>query len=146
MMVEPVEPASTAEPLEPVEPTEEQRAERAARADRATRGALAAVLGLEALVVLLVPRAIAFTATGLGGTRAALLIALAVLMVAAAGLMRRPWGIGAGSVLHAPFILIGLWLTAMFVIAAIFATIWLSLLNLRRELVGTPGGLRMLVS
>jgi hypothetical protein len=138
--------AEPAHPAQANEPTAEQRAERAARADRATRGALAAVLGLEALVVLLVPRAIAFTDTGLGGTRAGLLIALAVIMVAAAGLMRRPWGIGLGSLLQLPFILTGVWLTAMFVIAAIFATIWLSLLNLRRELVGTPGGIRMLAS
>jgi hypothetical protein len=133
-------------PAQATEPTEEQRAERAARANRATRGALSAVLGLEALVVLLVPRAIAFTSTGLGGTRAGLLIALAVIMVAAAGLMRRPWGIGVGSALQLPFILTGVWLTAMFIVAAIFATIWLSLLNLRKELVGTPGGIRMLAS
>jgi hypothetical protein len=138
--------AEPTRPAQATEPTEEQRAERAARANKATRGALAAVLGLEALVVLLVPRAIAFTATGLGGTRAGLLIALAVIMVAAAGLMRRPWGIGLGSVLQLPFILTGIWLTAMFVVAAIFATIWLSLLNLRRELVGTPGGIRMLAA
>ena len=134
------------QPDQPAEPTDEQRAERAVRADRATRGALAGVLGLEALVVLLVPRAIAFTDTGLGGVRAGLLIALAVIMIAAAGLVRRPWGIGLGSVLQLPFILTGVWLTALFVIAAIFATIWLSLLNLRRELVGTPGGIRMLAS
>ncbi|MCW2646803.1 MAG: hypothetical protein JWP07_2912 [Pseudonocardiales bacterium] len=139
-MAEPTPPAQA------TEPTEEQRAERAARANRATRGALSAVLGLEALVVLLVPRAIAFTSTGLGGTRAGLLIALAVIMVAAAGLMRRPWGIGVGSALQLPFILTGVWLTVMFVVAAIFATIWLSLLNLRKELVGTPGGIRMLAS
>jgi hypothetical protein len=139
-VAEPVDPDGTAEP------TDEQRAERAARADRATRGALAGILALEALVVLLVPRAIAFTATGLGATRAGLLIALAVIMIAAAGLMRRPWGIGLGSVLQLPFVLTGMWLTAMFVVAAIFATIWLSLLNLRRELVGTPGGIRMLAS
>ncbi|PZS35825.1 MAG: DUF4233 domain-containing protein [Pseudonocardiales bacterium] len=128
------------------EPTAEQRAERALRANRATRGALAAVLCLEALVALLVPRAIAFTSTGLGATRAASLVGLAVVMVAAAGLMRRQWGIGLGSLLQVPFILTGVWLSAMFVIAAIFATIWLSLLNLRRELVGTPGGVRMLTS
>ncbi|HJQ43606.1 MAG TPA: hypothetical protein VJ831_11010, partial [Jatrophihabitantaceae bacterium] len=48
------------------EPTPEQVAERAKRADKATRSALAGVLGLEAVVVLLVPRAIAFTETGLG--------------------------------------------------------------------------------
>ncbi|MEP7019482.1 MAG: DUF4233 domain-containing protein [Pseudonocardiales bacterium] len=138
--------AEPTEESEYAEPTAEQRAERALRANRATRGALAAVLCLEALVVLLVPRAIAFTSTGLGTTRAALLIGLAVVMIAAAGLMRRPWGIGLGSLLQVPFILTGVWLSAMFVIAAIFATIWLSLLNLRRELVGTPGGVRMLTS
>jgi len=135
---------STDEPT--AEPTDEQRAERALRADKATRGALAAVLVLEALVVLLVPRAIAYTATGLGGTRTGLLIGLAVLMVAAAGLLRRPWGIGVGSLLQVPFVLTGVLLTAMFVVAAIFAGIWLYLLNLRHELAGTPGGARMLVS
>lgn len=128
------------------EPTEEQVAERAARANKATRGALAGILGLEALVVLLVPRAIAFTSTGLGGTRTALLIALAVLMVGAAAQLRRPWGIGVGSLLQVAFLLTGIWLAAMFVVAAIFAGIWLYLLNLRHELVGTPGGVRMLVS
>jgi hypothetical protein len=128
------------------EPTAEERAERAVRADRATRGALAAILAFEALVVLLVPRAIAYTETGLGGTRTGLLIALAVLMIGAAGTLRRPWGIGTGSALQVGFALTGIWLVAMFVIAAIFIAIWLYLLNLRHELVGTPGGLRMLSS
>lgn len=131
---------------EPGEPTAEQYAERAARADRATRGALAAILALEALVVLLMPRAIAFTATGLGGPRTGLLIALAVLMVASASRLRRPWGIGLGSLLQVAFVLTGCWLAAMFVVAGIFVAIWLYLLNLRHELVGTPGGVRMLVS
>ncbi|PZS15057.1 MAG: DUF4233 domain-containing protein [Pseudonocardiales bacterium] len=128
------------------EPSAEQLAERAVRANKATRGALAAILALEALVVLLVPRAIAFTATGLGATRTALLIGLAMLMVAGAGLLRRPWGIGLGSLLQVAFVLTGIWLAAMFVVGLVFAAIWLYLLNLRRELVGTPGGVRMLVS
>jgi hypothetical protein len=130
----------------PAEPTAEERAERAVRADRATRGALAAILAFEALVVLLVPRAIAYTETGLGGTRTGLLIALAALMIGAAGTLRRPWGIATGSALQVGFALTGIWLVAMFVIAAIFIAIWLYLLNLRHELVGTPGGLRMLSS
>ncbi len=138
------DPAPAAEP--PPEPTEEQLAERAARADRATRGALAAILGLEAFVALLVPRAIAYTENGLGGTRTALLIGLAVLLVAAAAVQRRPWGIGVGSALQVLFIVTGILLAAMFVVAAIFAGIWLYLLNLRHELVGTPSGLRMLRS
>lgn len=127
-------------------PTPEQIAERATRANRATRGALAGILGLEAVVALLVPRALAFTATGLGGTRTALLVGLAVLMVLAAGLLRRPWGIGAGSMLQLPFLLTGIWLFPMFVVAVIFLAIWLRLLFLRHELIGTPGGVRMLVS
>jgi hypothetical protein len=130
----------------PSTPTAEQVAERARRADRATRGALAAVLGLEAVVTLLVPRAIAFTSGGLGTARTVLLIALAVLMVIAAGSLRRSYGIGLGSALQVPFVLTGLWLFALVVIAVIFVAIWVRLLLLRRELVGTPGGLRLFLS
>jgi hypothetical protein len=129
-----------------ITPTPEQVAERAARANRATRGALAGVLGLEALVTLLVPRALAFTSTGLGVTRTVLLISLAVLMVVAAGLVRRPFGIGVGSALQVLFVLTGVLLVAMFVVGVIFAAIWGRLLMLRHELVGTPGGWRLLVS
>ncbi|HJQ42033.1 MAG TPA: DUF4233 domain-containing protein [Jatrophihabitantaceae bacterium] len=128
------------------EPTPEQVAERAKRADKATRSALAGVLGLEAVVVLLVPRAIAFTETGLGTARTVALVVLAVLMVLAAAGVRRTWGIGAGSVLQLLLVLTGVWLAAMFFLGAVFAAIWLYLLSLRHELVGTPGGARMLVS
>jgi hypothetical protein len=127
------------------QPTPEQIAERARRADRATRGGLAGILGLEAVVVLLVPRAIAFT-TGLGTTRTTLLIGLAILLVAAAAVQRRPWGIAAGSALQLPFIATGFLIGTMFLVGAIFAAIWLRLLSLRHELVGTPGGWRMLTS
>ena len=128
------------------EPTPEQREERARRADRATRRALAGVLGLEALVTLLVPRALAFTDAGLGTVRTVVLVALAVVMIAAAALVRRPFGIGVGSALQVMFVLTGIMLVAMFVVAAIFAAVWGRLLLLRRDLVGTPGGLRLLVS
>jgi Protein of unknown function (DUF4233) len=127
-------------------PTPEQIAERAVRADRATRRALAAVLCLEALVVLLVPRTLAQTAHGLSGVQTGTLIALAVVQLAGAVVIRRRWGIAVGSVLQLPFVAAGVWLPALFVVAAIFLAIWLYLLNLRRELVGTPGGIRMLIS
>lgn len=126
--------------------TPEQEAERARRADRATKGAMAGVLGLEALVVLLAPRALAFSDGGLGVTKTVLLIALAVLMVVVAGMLRRPWGIGAGSVLQVLFVLTGIWLIALLVIGLIFAVVWGRLLVLRRDLVGTPRGWRMLAS
>lgn len=127
-----------------VEPTPEQYAERARRANKATRGALAGVLGLEAVVVLLVPRTIAFT-TGLGPVRTGLCIGLAVVLILAAGLLRRPFGIGLGSVLQLAFVATGFLIGTMFLVGAIFAAIWLRLLMLRHEIVGTAGGLRMFV-
>lgn len=126
-----------------VPPTAEQLAERARRADRGTRMALAGVLGLEAVIVLLVPRAIAFT-TGLGTGRTVVLITLAVLLVLVAALLRRPWGIAVGSGMQVAFLATGIMITAMFVIGALFLAVWLRLLTLRQELVGSPGGLRML--
>lgn len=129
-----------------VQPTPQELAERSRRADRATRGAMAGVLGLEAVVTLLVPRALAFSSGGLGVTKTVLLIALAVLMVLAAGLVRRRWGIGTGSAVQLLFLLSGIWLWALLIIAAVFAAVWGWLLVLRRDLVGTPGGWRLLYS
>ena len=121
-------------------------AERQAWANRATRRALAAILCLEALCVLLVPRAIAQAPGGLGGTKTGLLIGFAAVLIAASAILRRRWGIGVGSVLQLPLIAIGFWVSAFFVVAALFIGLWLYLLNLRHEIAGTPGGLRMLVS
>lgn len=130
----------------PPELTEKQLAERRERTDRSTRRALAAVLALEAFAVLLVPRAIAQTSTGLGGVKTGLLIGFAAVLIAAAAVQRRRWGIGLGTVLHVPFALIGVWVHAFFIVAVLFIGVWLYLLNLRHELVGTPGGVRILVS
>jgi hypothetical protein len=113
--------------------------------DRATRRALAGVLCLEAFSVLLVPRALART-TGLGGLKTGLLLGFAAVLVAVAAMQRRRWGIGLGSGLQVPLLLIGIWTHAFFIVAALFTGVWLYLLNLRHELVGTPGGVRMLVS
>lgn len=128
------------------EPSEAERAERVRRADSSTRGALAGVLGLEALVVLLVPRALAASSSGLGATKTLILVGLAVLLILAAGMLRRPYGVGVGTVMQVPLMLTGIWLGAMFVVGAIFWAVWYRLLMLRRDVVGTPRGLRMLVS
>ena len=66
------------------------------RASRALGGAAAAVLVLEGIVVLFVPRGIAQSGPGLGGGRLTFLIALAVVLILASGLQRRPWGLMAG--------------------------------------------------
>lgn len=97
-------------------------------------------------MVLLVPRALAFTSAGLGGTKTVVLIAIAVLLVVGAAFVRRSFGVGAGTVLQAVFFLTGILLPVLFLLAALFAAVWLRLLFLRRDLVGTPGGVRMLVS
>jgi Protein of unknown function (DUF4233) len=133
------------EPVEepPAEPTPEQYAERARRADKATKGALAGVLVLEALVVLLIPRAIAFT-TGLGPVRTGICIGVCVALVLAAGLVRRPWGIAVGSALQVIFLATGFLIATMFLVGALFIAVWARLLMLRHEIVGRPGGLRML--
>src|ERR1700709_2689184 len=88
--------------------TPEQLAARQQRANRATRGALAGVLCLEALVVLLMPRALAQTSGGLGTTKTVILIVLAVIMVMAGFLLRRRWGIGAGTGLQLAYLLTGI--------------------------------------
>ena len=126
------------------QPTPEQYAERARRADKASRGALAGVLGLQAVVVLLIPRTIAFT-TGLGPVRTAICIGLAVLLVLGAALLRRTWGIGFGSVLQIAFVATGFLIATMFLVGALFVAVWLRILMFRHEVVGSPGGVRMLL-
>jgi hypothetical protein len=120
--------------------------ERIRRADRATRGGLAGLLCLEAFVVLLVPRAIAQTSSGLSGTKTGLLLGLAVLLVAGAFLLRRPWGIGAGSVLQLPVLGTVLLIPAIAIVVVFFLLLWWYLLRTRHQLLGTPAGWRMLVS
>lgn len=127
------------------QPTPEQIAERARRADKGTRNAMAAILGLEMVVVLLIPRTIAFT-TGLGPVRTGVCFAVAALLLFGAAVTRRSWGIGLGSVLQVVFTATGFLIGTMFLIGAIFIAIWLRLLMLRHDIVGTPGGLRMLTS
>jgi hypothetical protein len=127
------------------QPTPEQIAERARRADKGTRNAMAAILGLEMVVVLLIPRTIAFT-TGLGPVRTGVCFAVAALLLFGAAVTRRSWGIGLGSVLQVVFTATGFLIGTMFLIGAIFIAIWLRLLMLRHDIVGTPGGPRMLVS
>lgn len=130
----------------PVELTDEQRERRRSKADRATRGVLAALLCLEAFVVLLVPRAIAQTNVGLDPQKTLLLVGLAVVLVGTGFLLRRPWGIGLGSALQLALLATGVLQPVMIVVALIFIALWWWVLTMRRDLAGTPGGARMLIS
>lgn len=120
--------------------------ERRQRANRACRGALAALLCLEAFVVLLVPRAIARTDIGLDAAKTVLLLGFAVVLVAVGAKLRAPWGIAAGSVLQVLVLATGFLEPVLFLVAACFIALWLYVLNLRHQLVGTPGGVQMLYS
>ena len=108
------------------------------RAGRALRGAAAAILLLEGIAVLFVPRGIAQSGDGLTGPRLAFLLALAVLLVLASGVQRRPQGLVAGTVLQLPLLLTGLLTSVMWIVAGAFVLIWLYLLQVRKDLLGSP--------
>ena len=108
------------------------------RAARALRGAAAGVLVLEGIAVLFVPRGIAQTEEGLGGVQLTLLLVLAVVLVLAGGVQRRPWGVVVGTALQVPLLLTGLLNAAMWFVGGVFVLIWLYLLQVRKELLGHP--------
>jgi hypothetical protein len=110
------------------------------RAGRALRGAAAAVLLLEGITVLFVPRAIAQTAAGLGGVRLTLLLVLALVLVLASGVQRRPRGLEIGTALQVPLLLTGLIDAAMWFVGGVFVLIWLYLLQVRKDLLGSVFG------
>jgi hypothetical protein len=108
------------------------------RAGRALNGAAAAVLLLEGIAVLFVPRGIAQSGPGLTGVRLALLLALAVLLILSSGLQRRPRGLPIGTVLQVPLLLTGLLNGVMWIVGGAFLLIWLYLLQVRKDLLGSP--------
>ena len=110
------------------------------RAAKAMRGAAAATLVLEGIAVLFVPRGIAQSGEGLTGFRVTVLLVLAVVLILASGVQRRPWGLMAGTVLQVPLLLTGLFNSVMWFVGGIFVLIWLYLLQIRKELLGTPFG------
>ena len=110
------------------------------RAARALRGAAAAVLVLEGIAVLFVPRGIAQTEAGLSGGQLTLLLVLAVVLVLASGVQRRPQGLVVATALQVPLLLTGLLNSAMWFVGGVFVLIWLYLLQVRKELLGSPFG------
>jgi hypothetical protein len=110
------------------------------RAGKALNGAAAAILLLEGIAVLFVPRGIAQSGDGLTGFRLAVLIVLAVLLLLASGVQRRPQGLMIGTVLQLPLLLTGLFGSAMWLVGGLFVLIWAYLLQVRKDLLGSPFG------
>ena len=109
------------------------------RAGRALGGAAAAILVLEGIAVLFVPRGIAPT-EGLGAVRLTVLLVLALLLILASGIQRRERGLVIGTALQVPLLATGLMTGAMWFVGGAFVLIWLYLLQVRRELIGSPFG------
>ncbi|WP_104524739.1 DUF4233 domain-containing protein [Blastococcus atacamensis] len=107
------------------------------RAAKALRGAAAAVLVLEGLAVLFVPRGIAQTEEGLGGVRLTLLLVLSLILIVASGVQRRERGLVIGTALQVPLLLTGLMNAVMWFVGGAFVLIWVYLLQVRKELVGS---------
>lgn len=107
------------------------------RAARALGGAGAAVLLIEGIAVLFVPRGIAQSGPGLGGGRLWFLLALALVLILAAGVQRRPRGVLIGTVLQLPLLLTGLLNGVMWLLGGGFVLVWLYLLELRKDLLGS---------
>jgi len=72
-------------------------------------------------------------------------LGLAVVLLLAAALTRRPWGIGIGSAMQVALLATGFMIGTMFLIGALFMAVWLRILMFRHEIVGSPGGARMLL-
>ena len=110
------------------------------RAGRALNGAAAAILVLEGIATLFVPRGIAQSGDGLTGGRLTYLLVLAVVLILAAGIQRRPRGLMVGTALQVPLLLTGFFSGVMWLVAGAFVLIWLYLLQVRKELLGSPFG------
>jgi hypothetical protein len=108
------------------------------RAGRALNGAAAAILVLEGIATLFVPRGIAQSGDGLTGFRLTVLLVLAVVLILASGVQRRARGVVIGTALQVPLLLTGLFASVMWFVAGAFVLIWLYLLQVRKELLGSP--------
>ena len=110
------------------------------RAGRALAGAAAGILVLEGIATLFVPRGIAQTGDGLTGGRLTYLLVLSVVLILAAGIQRRPRGLVVATALQVPLLLTGLLDAVMWIVAGAFVLIWLYLLQVRKDLLGSPFG------
>lgn len=83
------------------------------------------VLAIEAIVVFLGM----LVASGNGSvssqwTAVIIGLALAAVLVASIGVLRRPWGAWWGSAMQVVVVAIGFWVPMMFIVGGIFAVLW----------------------
>ncbi|MBF8187803.1 DUF4233 domain-containing protein [Nonomuraea sp. K274] len=96
----------------------------------------ASVLGMEAIVAGLITP-VAITVAGVEPWLAVTAgIGLAVLCVVVAGLLKRPFGYVAGSVVQVLAICTGFLVPTMFFLGAIFAALWITAIIVARRIEG----------
>ncbi|MCO1656559.1 DUF4233 domain-containing protein [Pseudonocardia humida] len=98
------------------------------------RGVYAAILVLESIAVALSMLVLPKDDPGTNSIAITLITGLTVLMVVAAGLQRRPWGLGLALGLQVATIVVGLvLLPALAVMGVVFAVVWGGILWMRRD-------------
>jgi hypothetical protein len=97
------------------------------------RGVFAALLVLEAIVVGLALLVLPKFGTGATPVGIALISAVAVAMVVASGLQRRPWGLGLALALQVAVLACGLLVPALGIMGLVFAAVWGGILLMRRD-------------
>ena len=100
------------------------------------RGVCAAVLALESIVVALALLVLPKFGSGATPTGVAVIAGVAVALLVAAFLQRRPWGLGPALGLQPAVIACGLLVGALGVLGVVFALVWAGILLLRRDLLG----------
>jgi hypothetical protein len=100
------------------------------------RGVFAATLVLESIVVALALLVLSKFGAGATAPAATVIVVLAVAMVVAAGVQRRPWGLGLALGLQVVMMACGLLVPALGVMGVVFALVWGGLLLLRRDVAG----------
>jgi Protein of unknown function (DUF4233) len=102
---------------------------------RTVRSLGALALAMEAVVLLLAIQPLRVVGGDLGAA-IAVIVVLAVLAGALAGLLRRRWAWHAASVLQVVLLLGGLLHWSLAVLGVIFGAVWLYVLHVRRTILG----------
>jgi Protein of unknown function (DUF4233) len=101
------------------------------------RGVFAAVLLLESIVVALALLVLPKFGGGAGPVATSVVGGLAVLMLLAAFVQRRPWGLAVALVLQVALIVVGFLTTlGLGIMGLVFALVWIALLLMRRDVAG----------
>lgn len=100
---------------------------------RGVRGVFALTLLLEAVVVLLALLVLPKFGQGATPLGVAVIGGLAVVMIAGAGVQRRPWGLWLAIGLQVAMVACGLLVPVLGVLGGVFALVWAGLLLLRHD-------------